>query len=262
MSSVTTVIAIICILVILISSAFISQASQQRRDKHNRLLAALRAKSRRFRSILSTCPKDFLPRDLTVLILRTIIDTSEKLSQLEKSNNTHSQDVEIFTDQLKKIQERDAHPAATVLTSPKAIQEAKSALKELDLYIHDLEEKKTLPAQQTTAFKTQIKYLIFKLAIDSHELQAQAALDGNKPKVASHHYEIIVNMITNNAKNSALAKKLPELEKRITELKQRVSEEEKIHKIEEAHRLKDKDPNWKSLNNPEDSWKKKTMYDS
>jgi len=262
MSSVVTVIAIICILVILVCSAFVSQTRQQRREKHNRLLAALRAKYRRFRNILNTCPKDFLPRDLTVLVLRTIIDTSEKLAQLEKSNNTHSQDVDIFTAQLQKIQERDAHPTTNTLTNLMTIQEAKGALNELDHYIHDLEDKQTLPTNQTTAFKNQIKYLTFKLAIDSHELQAQAALDSNTPKLASHHYTIIVNMITKSAKNSALAVKLPVLEKRITELQQRISEEEEIHAIEEDHRTKGKDPNWKSLNNPEDSWKKRTMYDN
>ena len=52
------------------------------------------------------------------------------------------------------------------------------------------------------------------------------------------------------------------MEKRILELKQRASEEEKLHAIEEARRTKEKDPNWKSLDNPEDSWKKRTMYDS
>lgn len=261
MSSAITVIAIICILAILVCGAFIAQATQQRREKHNRLLTALRAKSRRFRGILNTCPSEFLSRDLMVLVLRTIIDTSEKLAQLEKSNSTHSQEVGAFTAQLEKIQQKDSHPAANTLTSPMEANEAKSALKELEHYIHDLEEKQALPVKQTTAFKDQIKYLTFKLAIDSHELQAQTALEGNKPKIASHHYEIIVDMITKNAKNSALAAKLPILEKHIAELAQRISEEE-AHEIEGDHQTKEKDSRRKPLNSNEDSWKKRTMYDS
>lgn len=252
MSSITTVIAIISIVAILVCSAFISQAVQQRREKHNRLLAALRAKSRRFRVILNTCPSDFLSRDLIVLVLRTIIDTSEKLAQLEKSNSTHAQDVGIFTDQLEKIQKKDSHTSANTITNLMTIHEVKNSLKELEHYIHDLEEKQSLAAKQTSVLKDQIKYLMFKLTIDAHELQAQTALDANKLKLASHHYEIIVNMITKSAKNSALAIKLPVLEKRIAELKQRISEEEKIYAIEEARREKEKDRDWQ----------KRTMYDN
>lgn len=252
MSSITTVIAIISILAILVCSAFISQAVQQRREKHERLLAALRAKSRRFRAILNTCPSDFLSRDLIMLVLRTIIDTSEKLAQLEKSNNTHAQDVDIFTDQLKKIQQKDSHTAANTITNLMTIHAVKSSLKELDHYVHGLEEKQTLATNQTNVLKDQIKYLMFKLTIDAHELQAQTALDGNKLKLASHHYEIIVDMITKSAKNSPLAIKLPILEKHIIELKQRIAEEEKIYAIEEARREKEKD----------NGWKKRTMYDS
>lgn len=262
MSSVTIIIAIICILIVLVCGAFISQATHQRREKHNRLLAALRTKSRRFRDILSTCPNKFLPQGLMVLVLRTIIDTSEKLAQLEKSNNTHSQDVAIFTAQLEKIQQKDFHPVTSALTNLMAIHKTENVLKELEHYIHDLEEQQTLPLQQTTAFKDQINYLMFKLTIDSHELQAQTALERNKLKLANHHYEIIVTMITKSAKNSALAIKLPILEKHITELKRRISEEERIREREEACLTKEKDPNWKSLSNPEDSWKKRTMYDS
>lgn len=261
MSSTITVIAIICILAILICGAFIAQATQQRREKHYRLLTALRAKSRRFRGILNTCPNEFLSRDLMVLVLRTIIDTSEKLAQLEKSNSTHLQDVSVFTAQLKKAQQKDLHPAVNTPINPMEVNNAKSALKELEHYIHDLEEKQALPAKQTTAFKDQIKYLMFKLAIDSHELQAQTALEGNKPKIASHHYETAVDMITKNAKNSVLAAKLPILEKRIAELKQRISEEE-THEIEEDHQTQVKDSNQEFLDNNEDSWKKKTVYDS
>ena len=262
MSSVGIIVAIAVILSILVCGAFIAQTIQQRREQHNRLLAALRAKSRRFKMILAGCPKGFLSRDLTILVLRSLIDANEKLSRLEPSQSSHTQDIKLFSAELSEAQHQTAQPDSAPITNPLQMQELKACLEELGRYIANLETKQALPVKQTNIFKAQIKYLMFKLTIESNELQAQNAQENNKPRLALHHYEIAFNLIMKNAKGSALEAKLPKLEERLRQLKEAITIQEGTNKQTQGPENQRMEVNheWDNFGE-ENSWKKKNIYD-
>lgn len=266
MSSVTIIAAIVILLFILICGAFISQTMREKREQRHRFLVALRAKSNKFKAILSICPKDFLSRDLKILALRKLIESCEGLSKVEPNEPNHLNDVQIYSAELNDTQRQAPQDEPISIDNPALLPQLKACLDELFQFVVNMESKHTLPRNQADSLKAQIKLLVITLSVNKNEMQGQTAYDSDQQKIALHYFSLTLQIILKDAKGSILEKKVPALKERIQEIKTFLRQEAQNNNINNKASEPDKpssnsDKEWEEYEDENNGWKKKNIYD-
>lgn len=267
MSSVTVISGIIILLVALVCYAFAMQTIQQKREKRKRLLAALTAQARSFKFIMNGCPDDFLTKDLKTVLLRSLIEVHEQLAQLEPSNTTHRQDIQLFSSTMTEVQRKPPTNATAALASQQQIKEAKMSLEELHKFIFNMEGNSRISRNQADSYRSQIKQLVLKITVDGYILSGQNAKQAGKTKLALHNYDTALSLLLRDGKAGKFDTLIGQLKAISAELTEKLVEEEDDGMLplsdlerEEQDSLNDQ---WDKFSDDTSSgvWKKKQIYD-
>ena len=265
MSSVAIISTLIALLAALVCYAFIYQTLATRREQRARLMAALKAKSRTFKYMFNGFPNGFLPRELLLLVLRSLIDVSEQLAKLEPSNTNHQQDLQHFSGKLLESQ-RQARPDKQIqMQNPQQISEVRACLEELFRHISRMEAHALIQSNQAATYRNQIRQLVLQLTVDNYCLSGRAAQVNSKPKLALHYYDLSLNLLLREGHGSVNQNRIEELRELIQEVR---------HDIEQHDPDAAQTPEQEALNeeiasewakfdtdNSQGLWKKKNVYD-
>lgn len=264
MSSVVLITAIIVLLTLLVSYAFIVQNLANRRQQRARLANALKLRVRNFKYMLTGAPAQFLPKEITLLIQRSLIQILEQLTQLEPKVGQHRQDMELFAQQMAETQRRtDAAPSTQSLQNPKHSREIKACLEELYKFIYQLEGQKTMPRAQADAYRGMIKDLVLKLTVDSYVLHGRIAQDQGKPRLAIHYFDLAVKLMVREGPSGHFDSRIAQLKQSINELQglESTAEAQVPETPEEAAEKSQISSEWDKFQQHDAGWKKKQIYD-
>lgn len=260
MSTITIISALIVLLATLVCYAFVYQTLQHRREQRARLLAALKARGRSFKYVLTGCPEGFLPRELTILVQRSLIDVLQQLSRLEPRESSYPQDLQVLNAQLQQTQ-RQTGPAKSVsLQNHQQIKEARVCLEELHRFIFHQEARKALPQNQAEAYRNQIRHLVLQITVDGYTLNGMAAKQKDKNKLALHYYELALNLLIREQRGHNQQNSIERLRALVEELRIQVEKEE-AHKPGPDSAEQEVADEWSKFGEEDEFWKKKKIYD-
>ena len=264
MSSVLIIVIIVVLLVGLVSFAVISQSVSHAREKRNRSITALKTKARQLKYMVSGFPKGFLPRDISLLLQKNLLNVLEQLSSLEPQESQHKQDLQWIASLLNDTQ-RVAQPEATeTLENPQQIKEAKLCLEELNSFVTKQEQKGVFNESTAENYRDRMKQMVLELGMDTYILQARSAEQIGKYKLAVLHLENALNMaIKEGYSNGQIQKKVNFLKQKLEttrELAEQESSDEQAPKPQ--HNEEETNEAWQEFENEtDDGWKKKHAYD-
>lgn len=263
MSSVTVITGIIIILCVLVCYAFVFQTIQNKRQKRARLLSALQARARTFKYMLSGFPANFLSKDLTLLVYRSLIEVCEQLVRLDPNEASYAQDLQSYSNQMLEVQKQTRPSATPRIDSPQQIKEIKMCLEELHKFLYQLEAKNVLPKKQADSFRNQIKFLVLQVTVDNYTINGRKAMHADKKPLSLHYFNLALNLIVREGKTFQFQEKAEELKAIIAELEKEVTNERvqvPISDQEQAEQA-EVEEEWDKFSDQEDNWKKKNVYD-
>lgn len=264
MSSTSVITLIIVLLVALLAYAFVSQTMERKRKQRKRMLAALKLRTKDFKYMISGFPPDFLSKDLSALVHRCLIEVLEQLVGLEPSNKAYSEELALVSKQLEEAKRKPKKPARTKLTNPQQVKEVKSMLQSLHNFIGQQQQRGNLSMAQFKQYESQIKQLVVQLTVDSYILNAKQAQGSNKGRLAIHYYTLAKKLLAKESGNADYQTQIEQLSSTINELEVELAEQEPEYEADkeaEAGR-ENASSEWDEFNkDPEDPWKKKSVYD-
>jgi hypothetical protein len=264
MSSVAIITSIIVLLAGLVCYAFIAQTLAQKRQQRERLLAALKVRARNFKFILSGFPAGFLPKELALLVQRSLMQLLEQLSKLERSNNTHQEDLQAIAQQMAETQ-RQAPVSSnrpTAIENPQQAREIKAYLEEFYKFIFQLEGKKNLTKAQADIYRGMIRHLVLQLSVDSYVLHGRIAREKGKPRLAIHYLDLALKLMIRERVSGQFDARIAQIRTAINDLQSHLTNE-----AGETTELPEEDGDQSAISSEwdtfaqEPSWKKKQLYD-
>ena len=256
MSAIYIVAGIIAIVGAIICYLFITQTLEKKRKQRERLVRALYQRAKVFRYILSGFPPNFLTKELTLLVQRCLNDVLQQLAQLEPQNKGHVEEIASVAGLMQATQQRPANGKRPTLQSQAQIKDVKSHLQELYKFTFSLHRRGTIKKVEADNYGEQIKHLVLQISIDAYILQAKAARQAEKPKLALHYFSLAQKLIEKDD-SGKFAPLFAKLSKIIADLEASV-EPDAIGKP--APEDADQEKAWQDMET-QDSWKKKNIYD-
>lgn len=246
----------------LVCYAFIAQTITHKRQQKERLLAGLKSRARNFKFMLNGFPEQFLPKDLTLLIQRSLMQICEQMSQLEPNEPAHADDVQKIAQQMAETQRQSPHkqPSAN-LQNPQQIREVKACLEELYKYIFHLEAKRNLTRAQADTYRSIVKQLVLQLTVDSYVLHGRIAKEKDKIRLAAHYFDLGLKLMVREGKNGQFDGRISQLQTIISELQTRIAASETGPIPSEQEDKAAIDSEWEKFGTDDASWKKKQVYD-
>lgn len=229
-----------------------SNAQQKRREQHQRLLTALKARRNLFKELLTRFPSGFLPKEIATLLHRSVRDTAEQLAKLDPQDSQHQEDAIAASTLLTQLLESNQQPRVR-LTNTEQIQEARKLLQELFRFITLQEQTQHLSTQDAHLYKDLIKRLALQITVDGHVLQAKAGLKAGKPRLAIHYYSLALKLLTSENAGKIFDKQILQLTQHIAKLESSLG----TKPIEKDEASSD----WEKFEKESEEWKKKNLYD-
>lgn len=268
MSSVTIITSIIVLLAALVCYAFIAQTVSHKKQQRERLLVALKTRVRNFKFMLNGFPAGFLPKELTLLVQRSLMQLLEQLAKLEPGSN-HAADLQAVAQQMAETQRLPPQAAGNpmqAVDNPQRVREIKASLEELYKFVFHLEGKRVLARAQADIHRAMIRNLVLQLTVDSYVLHGRIAREKEKPRLAIHYFDLAVKLMLKERSNGQFDGRINQLRALIADLESRV-----LNEASEGAPVRGEDPDQTAINSEwdkfaqeqeqEQSWKKKQVYD-
>lgn len=264
MSSAAIITSIIVLLAGLVCYAFIAQTIMQKRQQRERLLVALQTRVRNFKFMLSEFPAGFLPKELTLLVQRSLMQLLEQMTKLEPSNSSHQKDLQAIAQQVAEAQRQSpasGNPPVAIESSQKA-REIKAYLEELYKFVFFLEDKKNLSQAQADIYRRMIRQLVVQLSVDAYVLHGRMARDKGKLRLAIHYLDLALKLMIRERVSGQFDARIAQVRTTIKDLQSLLTHEEG-----EIKELLEEDSEQAAISNEwdtfaqEPSWKKKQIYD-
>lgn len=262
MSSIVIIASIIALLAILVCYAFFAQTVQQRAQKKQRMIQAMKQRASNFRFILTGVPQDFLPRELNLLVLSSLIDVLETLTKLEPGVAAHQKELLSLTEQRNQAQRQSSSAARPNIDNPQQIKEVKACLTELNKFVFHLEGKGRFNRQQADTYRAMIKQLVLQLSVDGYVLHGRQAREKDKLQLATHYFQLALNLMIKERSGGIFESRIAQLKTIVEELTAQMRETEQTadDASPEASEADIKEQ-WDEFDSEQSHWKKKQIYD-
>ena len=257
MSTVVIVAILAGALFVLISIAVTLQSIEKNRKEKRRLENALNARARNFQYLLDGFPQGFLSRDLQVLVCKCLADAYEQLVQIDPKNGTYQKQRDLNAERLNQFKQKPAGSQAVSLGDLEKIKEVQKLLGSLHKFVAKLMEGKRITAPEAKAYSQQIQHLMLQTTTDGLNLQALEAIKDQKPRLAAHHLQVAIDKLTRANVGGKYSSQLAGFQQQLEQLQQEAEQMEE----ESAALRAEADKEWDAINKPDDSWKKKAIYD-
>jgi len=256
--SIYIVVSILALIIALASYIFISQSIEKKRVQRQRVHMALQTKRRNFMHMINGFPPGFLTSDLLSLIYRALIDSCEQLRVLAPKDQQYQDDVTLFTNQMAALP-KNAAAQRVRLDNPQQMKDVRQNLQELQRFVIQQESLKVINKVQADSYIDQIKRVNLQMGVDSYIYLAKQAQQIGKLKLALHYFGLAKKLLAGENASRAYDKQIGQLDVLISKLE----EQAQIHKEPEAaeHDPATAEKEWENFAAPEDSWKKKQIYD-
>lgn len=260
MSSTAVIITIIVCLVALVAYAFVSQTMERKRKQKQRMLAALKQRSKDFKYMISGFPQGFLSKDLNALVHRCLVDVCEQLTNLEPANKTHIDEQALYSKQLEAIKRQPKAVKRTSLDNPQQVKEVKALLQGLNSFVANQQQRGNISVAQYKQYEVQIKQLVIQLTADNYIVNAKQAQGSGKGRLAVHYYTLARKLLAKESAHTDYQKQIAQLDSVIQKLEATITEQEPEQPPPQTSA--EAPSEWDEFGkDEEDPWKKKSVYD-
>ncbi|BFM08128.1 hypothetical protein [Halioxenophilus aromaticivorans] len=257
MTSVYIISAVIVLLIATVCYAFFVQTVNKKREQQERIVSKLEQRIKNFRYLLSGFPEGYLPKDLSLLVHRQLVDAAQQLSSLKPKEKRYIDELASFTQELSEVQRKPPRGKPVRLESAQQGKEVKQYLTELNQFIQRLNKRGRVSGKEMDAYQASIRSLVLGISVDGYVAQAKEAELEKKPRMALHYYTLARNLMSKEKLNADHKELRGELDRMIIKYTELASEEHAPAANPEANQ---DGTDWGSVPG-EDSWKKKAIYD-
>ena len=269
MSQIYIIAGTLCLISLLVCYVFIRQTIVKKQKEKARLNRALAKRAKFLQQMLESFPQGFLPRDLSVLLLRSIVDTFEQLTKLTPDESQYIDQFKLYTTMLEEtIKAGNKEEQAPVgIDNSNQITEIRQSLNQLGRFIQSWVKRGSISQKQYGLYKAQIKKLAVQVMVDNYMIAANQAVETEKLKLGIHYYTLAKNLITEEGLTTLkrkelmqIAEKLPSLQATLeSEIQQRA--QDTVAETASNGDMEGQQSNqWTEFEEDSD-WKKKNIYD-
>ncbi len=244
-------------LFILVSFAVIMQSIEKNKQEKRLLESSLLARARNFQHLLEGFPDGFLGRDLQLLVCKCLLDVYQQLGQLRPNSSEYKKFQAVYAERIEQQKNSSSNNPRVSLSNQQQIREVQKLLTTLHSFIAKLVTAKSISNAEAVAYSKQVKRLMAQTTIDGLVSAINEAFKENKEKLALHHMKNAVTKMSELNGDGSYSNHINEFNERIASLEQELDVQDKASK----QRRKEADEEWDELNKPDDSWKKKAIYD-
>ena len=265
MSSTSIIALIIVLITAFLGYAAIAQTLEQKRKQKQRLISALRQRSKDFRQMCSGFPQGFLSKELNVLVNKCLVDVTEHLIRLEPNETGHSQAAALYRDQLENAKRQTKLPNRTHLENPSQIKDVKTLLQGLSTFLGNQQQSGNITTAQFNFYQTEIKQMVVRLSVDTYIINARQSESAEKERLAIHFYDLARQLLLKESDSNEQLALLTKINRQIEKLEGQCANKEPEYEIdlENKKALEATKDEWKAFTEEgsDNSWKKKTQYD-
>lgn len=258
------IIVVVVILAALMCYAFFTQSVQKKQKQHKRLTGALKVRSKDFMHMAEGFPPGLLPKELNTLILRSLVDVLEQLSNLEPKEKDHADNLRNYKIKLQQSQSGANTEQRQKIQNPQQVNEVKQLLKGLNNFLGVLLKKGSITSKEHVAYDDQIKMVLLEMSIDTQLLYAQQASAVEKTKLAIHYYGLAKKLMLKGSEKKDFREQIQDTNAKIAELQAQQAQEDQSNQEtpSAAPQPAKTDTEWDEFDSEEDAdWKKKSIYD-
>lgn len=244
------------VLFVLLVVALTLQSIEKSNKEKRRLQAALKVRARGFNDMLEGMPAGLLNRDMRSLLCKSLISIYRQLIKIDsgdKESRGRLEQMQTMDAQLAN----QADSAPPTLTDSKQIREVQQQLSALMTYIGQLQKGGQLNAQQAQHHARQIRRLMLRTTIDGYQHMANEAIKTDRPRLAIHQYQMIVEKMKKENTDGSFTSAIEEYKARILALDAEALIKEQQPRIQAQENAE----KWDELAKGDESWKKKAIYD-
>lgn len=265
MTQIYITIGLITVIALLVCFVFIRQTIGERKRERDRLQRVLVKRAKDLTQMVSAFPENFLPNELVVFIYRCIIDAYEQLTKLVPEDNNYLDELKMHSAQLEAVVRTPDKKQTVDMQSTTQINELRQYLNLLGKFLQKSMERQHISSKQHAHYKTLLKELIVKLAVNNYKITAQQAANNGQTKLAIHYYDLAKKLLMRDTPTdySDQIAHIEESEKPLLAIEAQTKEAERTKQAEEQENSSD-DPQGKSewSDFEEDAgWQKKNVYD-
>ncbi len=263
MSSSTVIAFIIVLLIALVSYAFVSQTLERKRKQRQRLLTGLKQRWKDFKYMASGFPEGFLPKELYLLVHRSLIDICEQLIALEPKTKEYTNALSVYTQQYQNIQSRPPLQGRVSLDNPQQIQEIKTLLQGLNGFVNSQHKRGRLSAAQHSQYEQQIRQLVAQVTVDTYLISAKQAAGQEKLRLAIHYFLLAKKLLIKEDASTNHHEQIQSIDEKLRLLEQQLTEQDQLAPQATKPDTQESVSNeWDEFTNEtSDGWKKKAIYD-
>ncbi len=226
------------------------------------MLAGFKTRARNFKFMLSGFPQGFLPKELTLLVQKSLHHVCEQLCKLDSDDESHKQDLISVTKQMAATQKQAPQSASNnSIENPQQSQEIKACLEELYKFVFHLEANKEMARPQADTYRGMIKHLVLQLTVDSYALHGKVAKDKGKNRLALHYFNLGLDLTLKEKNNARFEGRIAQFKEVIANLEQKERENEDTQEASPPKPGGEQSDEWDSYQQDKGDWKKKQMYD-
>jgi len=269
MSQIYIIAGMLCLISLLVCFVFIRQTIVKKQQEKARLSRALVKRAKFLQQMLESFPQGFLPTDLSVLLLRSIVDTFEQLTKLLPEETQYVDHFKLYTTMLEEAIKNSSkeEPSQAAIDNSSQIAEIRQSLNQLSRFIQSSAKRGSITQKQFILYKSQIKKLAVQVMVDNYMIAASQAVDSDKLKLGIHYYTLAKNLIAEEGLSTIKRKELMQIAEKVPSLQSLLDDEiqqraqETVADSAAAGELENQDAGqWAELDE-EDDWKKKNLYD-
>lgn len=244
-------------LFIMVALAISMQTLEKNRKEKQQLERSLQSRIRNFEYMLKGFPEGFLSSDLQILVCKCLQEVYQQLSNLEPKNTQYASRSKDIEQQINQLRKQGANANKVELTDQKQIKEIQKMLKSLFNFINKLATSGRINNKDIQGYANQIRQLMLQTTLDSLNNAIKDAVKAGKFKLAIHNLTMAINKIEKENKNNLYNDKLESYKKQISELTSLQADNDTTSKeLRKQH-----DEEWEEASKPDESWKKKAVYD-
>ena len=240
-------------LIVLVSIGLISQGLERARLERARQSAELAARIKIGNTVMASLPGQFLPAELGLLMLNIEIKLLEKLTNINPSPDIKKR-LEAAKGQLQQNQPPSNQPV--VLDSEAKGKEARIQLENLYKQLQQAQADGFIDKATMKKWSAQIRQFLVTATLDTFNASAKLGMQQGKPRIAKLQYERAITYLT-KLNNPAYSEHLAQYKA----LMQRADAAVVAENQQSAGEPSELDAGLEVMENADDIWKKKAVYD-
>ncbi|MBR9912490.1 MAG: hypothetical protein GYB33_19290 [Gammaproteobacteria bacterium] len=218
MSTTITIALIIALAVAFLAYAFVSQTLDRKRKQRARIITALTSRSRDFKRMLNSFPPGFLSTGLNTFLHQSLVDISRQLCELEKTNNTHQEDLALYREYLEAARRPPQASRRTPLDSLQKAREARALLQDLHTLATQQRQKGALDEPLLKQYENELRIMALQITVDECLLNAHRAESKGKLQLAVHHYALAHKLLSQENSDGHYGRQLADISQSLLRL--------------------------------------------